>query len=92
MLTNYFPYIIHVISICDIQTVEICPPPLGFNMPVSIDIRVLFPAPLGPSRAVICPSYTLNEASSNAFNNGFLPPCSKCLRILLTLNDEYFCK
>ena len=54
-------------------------------MPVSTDIRVLFPAPLLPSRAVICPSHTLNETPSNA-----LRPCLKCLRILLTLKQEYF--
>ena len=65
------------------------PPPLGCNMPVSTDIRVLFPAPLWPSRAVICPSYTLNEMPSNAFNNGFFRPCLKCLRILLTLKHIF---
>ena len=27
MLTNYFSYIIHIISICDIQSVDICPSP-----------------------------------------------------------------
>ena len=27
MLTNYFPYIIRIISICDVQSVDICPSP-----------------------------------------------------------------
>ena len=31
MLTNYFSYIIHVISICDIQSVGICPTPTGLQ-------------------------------------------------------------
>jgi len=30
-------------------------------LPVSIDIVVVFPAPLCPSSAVICPSYILHE-------------------------------
>ena len=31
------------------------------NLPVRIDKVVVFPAPLGPRRTVICPSYTLKD-------------------------------
>jgi hypothetical protein len=48
--------------------------------PVSIDIVVVFPAPLCPRSAVICPSYILNETLSTA--NLLLP--NRFVRFLTT--------
>ena len=36
------------------------------NNPVSMDIRVVFPAPLWPSRAVIWPSYMFSDTPLTA--------------------------
>ena len=46
-------------------------PPSGVRMPVSIFIVVDFPAPLGPTKAVICPSGISKETLSTAVLKDF---------------------
>jgi hypothetical protein len=41
-------------------------PSEGYNKPVNIEIVVVLPAPLCPSKAKICPLYIVNEASETA--------------------------
>ena len=41
-------------------------PPVGLSNPVSVDIVVVLPAPLWPSKAKIYPEYIVIEALSTA--------------------------
>lgn len=41
-------------------------PEVGGKRPVKIEMVVVFPAPLWPSRAVICPLYICSDSPSTA--------------------------